>query len=417
MSYIRLGSRPGSDEVVCDFLIEPAKGVSIRKAAEYVASESSVGTWTDVQTERKYMRGLAARVFSIRKNSVRIAYPGELFEKGNIPQILSSVAGNIFGMKSVRNLRLMDIGFPRGLVSSFPGPAFGVHGVRRVLGVRERPLVGTIVKPKLGLRTADHSRVAYEAWSGGCDIVKDDENLTSQGFNPFQERVVKTLEMRDRAESETGEGKAYMPNVTAETREMLRRAEFVKEHGGRYVMVDILTSGFSGLQSLRQAGFTLIIHAHRAMHAAFTRNPKHGISMLVLAKLARLAGVDQIHIGTIVGKMQGGKEEVQHIEEGIEETLVTGNGHVLSQKWDRIKPVFAVCSGGLHPGHVPRLVEYLGKDIIIQMGGGIHGHPEGTRAGSMAARQAVDLAVQGLPFEEIGEGYKELGLVIKKWGN
>jgi ribulose-bisphosphate carboxylase large chain len=415
MSYIMLGSGPGTDEIVCDFILEPSGGVSIRKAAEYVAAESSVGTWTEVHSEKGYMRGLAARVFRIRKNSIRIAYPGELFEKGNIPQILSSVAGNVFGMKSVKNLKLMDISFPPGLVKSFPGPAYGIPGVRKVLGVRERPLLGTIVKPKLGLRATDHSRVAYDAWLGGCDIVKDDENLTSQGFNPFRERVMKTLEMRDRAEQETGERKAYMPNVTAESREMLRRAEFVQEHGGRYVMLDILTSGFSGLQSLREAGFRLIIHAHRAMHAAFTRNPKHGISMLVLAKLARLAGVDQIHIGTIVGKMEGGREEVQDVEDDIEDSFVAEDGHVLAQKWYGLKPVFAVASGGLHPGHVPKLVEYLGKDIIIQMGGGIHGHPKGTKAGAMAARQAVDLALQGLPFEEIGGGYGELGLVMKKW--
>ncbi len=415
MPYTNLRYVPGGNDTVCEFFIEPARGTSIKKAAEHVAAESSTGTWTRVHTEKGYMRSLAAKVFRIRGNSVRIAYPEGLFEHGNIPQILSSVAGNIFGMKAVKNIRLVDIGLPRKIVKSFPGPAYGIRGVRKIMNVRRRPLVGTIIKPKIGLRTEDHARVAHEAWVGGCDIVKDDENLTNQAFNPFEKRVVKTLEARDKAEQETGEKKAYMPNVTSETGEMLRRAEFVKDHGGRYVMVDIVTCGFSGLQSLREAGLGLIIHAHRAMHAAFTRNPKHGVSMLVLAKLARLAGVDQLHIGTIVGKMEGGREEVQNVREGVENEIVNGKGSILSQKWHGTKPVFAVCSGGLHPGYVPKLMEYLGSDIIIQMGGGIHAHPEGTKAGAMAARQAVDLAVQGLPFKDFSKNYRELGLAIKAW--
>ncbi|MCK4497417.1 MAG: type III ribulose-bisphosphate carboxylase [Candidatus Aenigmarchaeota archaeon] len=401
MPHIDLKYKPG-DDLVCEFYLEPAKGLSIRKASEQVAAESSTGTWTRVFTDKPYMQKLAAKVFSIKGKRVRIAYPPELFEPGNIPQNLSSVAGNIFGMKSVKNLRLVDIQIPEGLVKAFKGPKFGIQGVRNILGVKKRPLIGTIVKPKLGLETEDHAEVAYKAWVGGCDIVKDDENLSNQGFNPFLKRIIKTLEMRKKAEEETGEKKVYMPNVTAETEEMLRRMKFVEDNGGRYAMVDLITCGFSSLQTMRDKNFNLVLHAHRAMHAAFTRNKKHGISMLVVAKLARLVGVDQIHVGTVIGKMEGGKE-------------VIGIAEWLRNEFHELKAVFPVCSGGLHPGHVPKLIEMLGNDIIIQAGGGIHGHKMGTEAGARAMRQAVDSVMENVPAKEYAKNHKELAIALKQW--
>jgi ribulose-bisphosphate carboxylase large chain len=415
--YVDLKYRPGKNDLVCSFRLEPAAGVGFRKAAEAVAGESSIGTWTDVKSSRPYVERLAARVFEINEPFIKVAYPRELFELDNVPQILSSVAGNIFGMKIVRNLRLEDINLPDKAIRSFKGPRFGIGGVRKLVGVPLRPLVGTIVKPKLGLRTRDHAGVAYDAWMGGCDIVKDDENLSSQGFNPFKKRVTQTLKARNRAEQATGETKVYMPNVTAETKTMMERARFVRGQGGRYIMVDIMTTGWSALQTLRNADLGLVIHAHRAMHAAVTRNPRHGISMLVVAKLARLIGVDQIHIGTIIGKMEGEKSDVIEIEQQIEKGIIRPHSdtHALGEEWMGMKPVFAVCSGGLHPGHVPKLVKMLGKDIIIQMGGGIHGHPGGTRTGATAARQAVDAAVDGAALDEYLKGHKELALALNKW--
>ena len=204
-----------------------------------------------------------------------------------------------------------------------------------------------------------------------------------------------------------------MPNVTAETNKMLRRADFVKKHGGTYVMVDVLTCGWSSLQTLRNST-KLVIHAHRAGHAALTRNRYHGISMLTIAKLCRLIGVDQLHIGTIVGKMEGGKEIID-IENEIAEMNVKEHDKVLKQHWFGMRSVFPVASGGLHPGHVPKLIEYFGKDVIIQMGGGIHGHPKGTAAGAKAARQAIDAAVQGKSLAEYAKTHKELKQALEKW--
>ncbi len=413
--YIDLNYKPRKDDMICLFYVEPAKGVSMKEAAAAVAAESSTGTWTEVTTMKKRIMKMSAKVFDIKGHYVKIAYPAELFEMDNVPEILSSVAGNIFGMKEVENLRLVDNDFPKVILKRFKGPKHGIQGVRKIMRVKKRPLLGTIVKPKLGLHASEHAQVAYNAWIGGCDIVKDDENLTSQKFNPFEERVIKTLEARDKAEEETGERKAYMANVTAETIEMLERVDFVRSQGGKYVMVDIITTGWSALQTLRENSGRLIIHAHRAMHAALTRNKKHGISMLAIADFARLIGVDQIHIGTIFGKMHGSKKEVTTIDREIREMIIKPGEHKLAEKWENIKPVFPVASGGLHPGHVPKLVKTLGTDIIIQMGGGIHGHPDGTTEGAVAARQALEATMQGISLKKYAVDHRELRRALEKW--
>jgi ribulose-bisphosphate carboxylase large chain len=403
IDFVSPGWRPKDTDVVCVFLVEP-EGVSMDEAAGAVAAESSIGTWTELTTAKPYVEKFAAHVFTVEGNRVNIAYPAQLFEPGNMPNILSSVAGNVFGLGALKNLKLIDIQFPPDLTNSFKGPKYGVQGIRKLLNVYDRPLVGTIIKPKLGLKTRDHARVAYDAWKGGCDMVKDDENLSSQTFNPFEERLTWTLESRDRAQEETGEKKVYLINITGETKDMLRRAQLVLDHGGEYVMIDILTCGFAALQTFRQQDFDLVIHAHRAGHAAFTKNPKHGISMRVIAEAARMVGVDQLHVGTVVGKMFETKEEV---EENCEALRMTMSG---------LKPVLPVASGGLHPGLVPSLLEYLGRDVVIQAGGGIHGHPDGTVAGARAMRQAVDAALQGIPLNQYAARKKELKTALKIWG-
>ena len=404
--YIDLNYSPVESDLIVTFYVEPGENLSLAKASEAIAAESSIGTWTDITTTKPgIMERLGPSVYEMDSKTgiVKISYPCDLFELGNMPQIYSSVAGNIFGMKSVANLRILDIKFPKAIVKSFKGPKYGVAGVRKILKVKERPLVGTIIKPKLGLGADDHAHVAYDSWVGGCDIVKDDENLTNQRFNPFGERVIKTLKMRDRAECETRDKKVYMPNVTADTEEMINRAELVKENGGEYVMVDVVTAGFSGLQSLIDEDLDLVIHAHRAMHAAFTRNPKHGISMLAYARSLRLIGVDQLHIGTAVGKMEGPAKDVIAIKDAMLEDLCN------------TKSVFPVCSGGLHPGMVADLMGILGKDIIIQMGGGIHGHPQGTVEGARAVREAVEAVMKGISLEEYSEDHEALKEALEKW--
>lgn len=402
LDFVDLNHKPENSDVICVFHVEP-QGMSIEEAAGAVAAESSIGTWTELTTTKSYVEKLAAHVVSIDGNTVKVAYPIGLFELGNMSNILSSISGNVFGLKTIKNLRLEDADFPQEIARSFKGPKFGVEGVRNLLEVYDRPLVGTIIKPKLGLKTADHAQVAYEAWVGGCDMVKDDENLSSQAFNPFENRVTRTLEKRNKAEDETGEKKVYMVNITAETKEMLKRAQFVVDHGGEYVMVDILTCGFAALQTIREQDLDLVIHAHRAGHAAFTKNRKHGVSMKVIAKVARIIGVDQLHAGTVVGKMAETHNEV------IE------NCEALKTKMGGLKQVMPVASGGLHPRLVPALIKLFGKDLVIQAGGGIHGHPDGTLAGAKAMRQAVDATLSGMTLDKYAQDHRELKLALQTW--
>ncbi len=412
--FVNQSYRPTRNDLICLFRVAP-DGMGLMEAINNVALESSTGTWTPVSSNKKYVNKLGAKAFAISGDWVKIAYPQELFEEGSVSNILSSVAGNVFGMKCVKGLRLEDVKIPAKLLKSFPGPRYGIEGYRKILRVKDRPLVGTIVKPKLGLRTKDHAKVAYDAWVGGCDLVKDDENLASQKFNPFEKRAAKTLEMCDKAAEESGERKGYLVNVTAEAMLMLERADLVKELGGKFVMHDVITAGFSSLESLRQ-NCKLGIHSHRAMHGAFTENPKHGLSMMCVADFARMAGSDSLHIGTGIGKMRGGKREVREIAQEIEAMKVGKTSHRLEQNWQGLKPTFAVCSGGIYPGHVPYLMRNFGEDIIIQAGGGVHGHPEGTAKGARAMRQAVDAVVAGESLEHYGRTHRELMDAMGHWG-
>ena len=399
--FIDINYSPAKNDLIATFEV---RAKNIKEAAGAIAAESSVGTWTKPKFLPKRIDKIKARVFDIEGNKIKIAYPIELFEIDNLPQILSSIAGNIFGMKELDGLRLVDVRIPKRIVKNFLGPKFGIKGIRKVFGIKKRPLIGTIIKPKLGLNSIQHAKVAYDAWIGGCDLVKDDENLTNQKFNQFKRRINKTLEFRNKAEKLTGETKSYMPNITDKYDRMLERAKYVKKMGGRYVMVDVITVGWSALERLREEidGLNVILHAHRAMHAAFTRGI-FGVSMFVLSKLLRMVGVDQLHTGTAgVGKMK--KEETEKINE------------FLRSPWYNKKKVMPVASGGLHPGSIPLLIEKIGIDAIYQFGGGIHGHPKGTLAGAKAVRQALDAVLSGIELKEYSKTHKELEEAIKKWG-
>lgn len=423
VEYVNLDYKPTNKDLIVMYFVEKALDCnSLEKACEEIAKESSIGTWTDITTmSADIANRLKPSTFFIDNNNqiIKIAYTEDLFEADNIPQILSAVAGNIFGMKTLNNLRLLDISFPKNIVNKYKGPKYGINGIRKLLNIEKRPLLGTIVKPKVGLNEREHAKVCQEAWLGGLDIVKDDENLTNMTFNKFDKRTEETLKLRDVVEKETGEKKIYMPNITAKLSIMKKRADIVKDNGGEYVMIDVFTIGFSALQEIRDyiEEIDLVIHAHRAMHAAFTRNKTHGITMLALAKIMRLIGMDQLHTGTIIGKMEGDKQEVLETNKMITQSKVLGNNKtLLDQEWLNIKPTLPVASGGLSPLHVPELIEILGKDTVFQFGGGCHGHPNGTFSGAKAIRQAVDASLDGIGLDEFANKHIELKKAIEKWG-
>lgn len=414
--YLALGEQPRERDLLCRFRVEPAEGVSLEKACDALAAESSIGTWTEVGTLPAGLRErLRARVLSIGEEGAVIAYGAELFEPGNMAQVYSSVAGNIFGMKDVARLRLEEIRFPAACARTYHGPARGLEGIRAKLGAEGRPLVGTIVKPKIGLDPKAQGQVVYEALAAGCDVVKDDENLTSQAFCPFEERLRACLDAARRAEDATGRAKGYIPNVTAPAEVMLRRAGLVAHLGGAFAMVDMVTAGWSGLQSLRGANLGLILHGHRAGHAAFTRLSDHGIAMAVLARSARLCGVDQLHVGTGVGKMAGGRDEVRRSAAALTADPAEPGAGVEGQDWSGFRRSMPIASGGLHPGHIPALVEAFGDDVILQFGGGIHGHPGGTAAGTRAVLQALEACRAGEPLDSAAAHAPELAAALSAW--
>ncbi|KAB1188970.1 MULTISPECIES: type III ribulose-bisphosphate carboxylase [Haloferax] len=402
--FLALDYEPSDEELVCTFRIDPATGMSPEAAASRVASESSNGTWAALQTGEDFT-DMGATAFSIDGDIIKVAYPAGLFEPGNMPQVLSCIAGNIMGMKAVDTIRLVDCEWPESVVSSYPGPLYGSSVREEIFGVSDRPITATVPKPKVGLSTAAHAQVGYDAWVGGVDLLKDDENLTDQAFNPFSDRLTESLSLRDDAQDETGETKSYLINVTADTQTMLDRVDEVAAQGGEYVMVDIITAGWAGLQTVRERTekHGIAIHAHRAMHAAFDRLPSHGVSMRVLAQVSRLCGVDQLHTGTAgLGKLAN--EDTVGINEWMRSDLYGMND------------VLPVASGGLHPGLLPDLLDATGTNVCVQLGGGIHGHPDGTRAGAVALRAAIDAYVDGRPISEAAEETPELAVALDKWG-
>ena len=422
VDYVDLDYKPTKNDLIAMYYVEKAAQCKdLEHACMEIAKESSIGTWTDIATlSSEIAVRLKPSTFSIDNDRqiIKIAYTKELFEADNMSQILSAIAGNIYGMKVLDNLRLLDISFPKDILETYQGPKYGIEGIRNLTKIKNRPLLGTIVKPKVGLNEVEHAKVCGEAWSGGLDIVKDDENLTSMSFNKFEKRISETLKTRDKIENETGEKKIYMPNITAKFSTMKERADYVIDNGGEYIMLDIITVGFSALQDIREYldDKDVVIHAHRAMHGALTRNKKHGMNMLDLAKIMRLIGMDKLHTGTVVGKMEGPKKEVREINKVITEAKIKGNDiTMLDQDWGRIKPILPVASGGLSPLHIPELIEILGKDVVFQFGGGCHGHPEGTEAGAKAIRQAVEATLEGISLIEYAKTHDEIKKALYKW--
>lgn len=417
--FINLNYKPAKDELVCLFYFEPEKGISKNEAIGRVASESSTGTWTTLFKLPPRMKKLQATGYEVDGNYVKIAYPLDLWDEGNAAQLLSGIAGNIFGMKALRNLRLIDVTFPKEYLKHFKGPHHGMDAIRKMMKVYKRPLTGAVPKPKVGFSAAEHAEIGFETWMGGFDFVKDDENLTSTSFNRFEERVKLMTKMRDKAEKLTGEKKSAFLNITGDIETMKMRADFLVDYGWNYAMIDVVVAGTSAVMTMRDycSELGLAIHAHRAMHAAFDRSPKHGITMQFLAKLMRLIGVTQIHSGTAVGKLVGNKREVTAVADTLREKQVKPLKHtLLAQDWHHIKSAFPVSSGGLHPGLVPDVMKIYGNDLILLVSGGIHGHPKGTRAGAKATMQAIEAALDGDTLDEKAKSSTELAQALEKWG-
>jgi ribulose-bisphosphate carboxylase large chain len=384
------------------------------------AAESSTGTWAKVYNGKgsgmEVAEKLRAKAFDIdsETKTFKIAYKKELFETGNLSGLLAGVAGNLAGMKMLKAFRLLDIRFPREWIEAMPGPAFGITGIREQLGIPRGPIMCTVPKPKVG-RTAkeqaDLARTLFTAANGEYQGIKDDENLTSLYFNKFEDRVREVHKVRREIEEKSGKKKFYLCNITHSDLDiMMERANMIKNEGGRWMMIDVVTTGFAAVHTMRKRNLGLAIHAHRAMHSLFDRESGPGVydmgeikdfsmSMVAIAKLMRLIGVDSLHGGAPKTKMEN-YGEPKLIKDTLENDITPATMMTLGQNWFGMKPTWHVASGGLHPGSIETVIKQLGEDIMLQAGGGVLGHPWGIESGVEAMVQARDLAMQRMDVHE-----------------
>ena len=398
---------PSETDILCAFRITPQDGVDAIEAAAAVAGESSTATWTVVWTDRltqyEHYQAKAYRVDEVPGTPGQyialIAYDIDLFEEGSIANLTSSIIGNVFGFKALKALRLEDMRIPLHYVKTFQGPPHGIVMEREYLDKFGRPLIGATTKPKLGLSAKNYARVVFEALRGGLDFTKDDENINSQPFMRWRDRFLYSQEAVSRAVGQTGEIKGHYMNVTAATmEEMYERAEFAKEIGSPIVMMD-LTIGYTAMTSMSKWARAngVLLHLHRAGHGTYTRQKTHGVSFRVIAKWCRLLGVDHIHAGTVVGKLEGDPGMIRGYYDVLRQRRNVANpetGIYFDQDWGSMPAVMPVASGGIHAGQMYQLLHYLGEDVVLQFGGGTIGHPMGIAAGATANRVAVEAMIQ-----------------------
>lgn len=406
-SYLHLGEPVDPDKyVVCKYRV--TTDLPMEKAAEAIAAEQSTGTWTGISTlDNEVFTSLGARVIDISGDTIIVEFPIDDFsiEVGTVPQILSVIAGNLFGLGALKGVRLEDVTFPKAILEQYKGPKFGAEGIRKALDRPEKPLVGTIVKPKIGLNPKKTAEYVYEAGAGGLTNSKDDETLVDQSFCPIEDRTLAVAEALDRLEAE-GHKMMHAINVSTRGDKIVELAEKVQSWGAREIMVDVITCGFGAVQALAEdPSIKVPIHVHRTMHGAFTKDPLHGVAMLPLTKLTRMCGGDALHIGTLgVGKMSGSTKEDANLPACLGADVP-------------YKAVMPVCSGGVYPGIVEAIVKKAGNNVQIQAGGGVAGHPGGVRAGAMGMSQAVDAAFLGIPKEEYAKDHRELAIALETWGS
>ena len=439
------------DYMLASYHLVPNGKKNILQAACEVASESSTGTNFPVKTETPYARLLNALVYEVNLEDemVKIAFPWRLFDRnGNIQNIFTYIAWNIFGMWDVKALKLIDVWFPPVMLEQYDGPSYTLDDMRKYLNAYDRPILGTIVKPKMGLSSAEYAEVCYDFWVWGGDFVKNDEPQADQDFCPYEKMVAHVKEAMDKAVKETWHKKIHSFNVSAADFDtMLERCEIIRnawfEPGSYAFLIDGTTAWWMAVQTLRRHYPDVFIHFHRAGHGAYTRpeNPI-GYSVLVLSKFARLAWASGIHTGTAgVGKMAGtpwedvtAAHEIRYFTDmwhtfeqswtkippqdedllGINEIDKKNMEILIDDSWRWIKKCCPIVSGGLNPVLLKPFMDLMGNaDFITTMGAGTHAHPDGTKAGATAMVQACEAYKQWIDIHEYAKDHKELARAIE----
>ncbi|MET3941176.1 2,3-diketo-5-methylthiopentyl-1-phosphate enolase [Paenibacillus sp. PvP094] len=386
-----------------------------RKKAESIAVGMTVGSWTELpQAKREAMQKHLGEVISVevhehegmapgeRYADITIGYPDVNFSR-DIPALLVTVFGKI---SMDGRIKLTRLGFSDGFLSAFPGPKFGLNGVRDLLGVHDRPLLMSIFKSVIGL-DADELREQFIRQAlGGVDLIKDDEILFENKLTPIEKRVEVCMKAAEQARQETGKKLLYAANLTGPTSRLKKQAERAIDAGANALLFNVLSYGYDVLHELTSdPDINVPIMAHPALAGALYPSPHYGISASVLlGQLMRLAGADLVLFPSPYGSVTMPKEENMAITEQL-----------LSKDLP-VRTSMPVPSAGIHPGLVPLILRDFGMDVIVNAGGGIHGHPMGTEAGGRAFLQAIEAAQRGIPLAEYASEHPELKSALDLWG-
>ena len=325
----------------------------------------------------------------------------------SLPNLLATVAGNLFELQQFSALRLIDLKLPEAFRNAYPGPQFGVDGTRRLTGVQTGPLIGTIVKPSVGLSPEETAAVVRQLAEGGIDFVKDDELQADGPHCPFEQRVHAVMAVINDHADRTGRKVMFAFNLTGEIEQMLHRHDIVERAGGTCVMVSLNSVGLPGLAHLRRH-CSLPIHAHRNGWGLYSRSPHIGLSYLAYQKLWRLAGADHMHVNGLRNKFCEGDESVLSSARECLTPMFAGAG-----RGCEVMPVFS-------SGQTIRQVhdtwrELSSADLIYAAGGGLMAHPAGIAAGVRAMRQAWEAAMAGIEIETQAATHIELRQALEKY--
>jgi ribulose-bisphosphate carboxylase large chain len=418
-----------TDRLHARYLTETA--YPLEQAAEIMAGEQSTGTFVRLPGETDEMRErYGARIEAIEEIGTveRPSLPGAGAPNGatvirrahvalswpidnmgpSLPNVLATVAGNLYELKPFSGLRLLDLRLPEVFLDTYDGPQFGIEGTRRLAGVHGRPLIGTIVKPSVGLSAEETAAVVAALCEGGIDFVKDDELQADGPHCPFDARVRAVMRVVNGHAERTGRKVMVAFNLTGEVDEMRRRHDLVLAEGGTCVMASLNSVGLVGMTALRRHS-RLPIHGHRNGWGYLSRHPALGFDYPAYAKLYRLAGADHMHVN------------------GIRNKFCEPDDSVVASARDCLTPMFErpgkgceampVFSSGQWAGQAPDTFRALGSvDLIYACGGGIVAHPGGIAAGVCSVRQAWEAAVEGVPLEIYASGRPELAQALAQYG-
>ena len=384
-----------------------------QRTAALIAGEQSSGTFIAIPGEDEALKARAAATYDIQAledqpvegdvRHYRLTLSWPLANIGpSLPNLMATMAGNLYELRPVKSLRLLDFDLPRAFADAYPGPAFGIAGTRALTGVPQAPLIGTIIKPSVGLSAADTAAMVEQLCAAGIDFIKDDELQADGPACPFDERVRLCMQVIRKHAERSGRKVMYAFNLTGELDEMRRRHDLVMAEGGTAVMLSLNSVGMSGFNAFRRHT-QLPIHAHRNGWGYL----QTGWSYVAWQKLWRLAGVDHMHVNGIANKFQEDDDSVIASARACLQPL-------FSHKPCAVMPVFS--SGQTVMQAEPTWQRLQSPDLIFLAGGGLFAHPGGIASGVSALRQAWDAAMAGVPLQQAATSHRELREAIATFG-